>query len=63
MSSKEIGQLASQINFMYSTNKKVEKPFCMHLCSLQKGSILRGEVEKRCPGFEHYKVSAQAFDR
>ncbi|OQV21183.1 putative tRNA methyltransferase 10-like protein B [Hypsibius exemplaris] len=56
MSPKEIGQLASQINYMYSTNKKVEQPFCMHLCGLEKGTLLRSEVEKRCPGFDNYKI-------
>jgi hypothetical protein len=56
MSPKEIGQLASQINYMYSSNKAVEHPFCMHICSLVEGTLLHEEVVKRCPGFENYKV-------
>lgn len=56
MSPKEIGQLASQIGYMYSTNKRFEKPFCMHLTSFIKGSSLYEQVFKRCSGFENYKV-------
>ncbi|XP_055339510.1 tRNA methyltransferase 10 homolog B-like [Paramacrobiotus metropolitanus] len=56
MSPKEIGQLASQICYMYSSNKKVEKPFCMHLTSLKQGTKLHEEVVKRCPGFDNYKI-------
>ncbi|GAU89122.1 hypothetical protein RvY_01710 [Ramazzottius varieornatus] len=56
MSPKEIGQLASQICYMYSSNKKFANPFCLNLCSFVKGTTLYDEVLKRCSGFEHYKI-------